>query len=281
MPLVRHGAARHALIAVKGHPFDRQAFASLFDDRPDMALSFVDQPLVQRLMNPAGLAGIDALVLYDMPGIDFDARPSARSVPPSPDLVAGLTEALDQGIGVVALHHAIAGWPAWEDYGAWLGGLFRYRPGTYRGAPRADGGYRHDVDYEAVVMAPDHPVTRGVPERFGLKDELYLYDVFEDDVIPLLRADHDFTDRAFYSAAAAVDGRMFSNEGWSRPRGSALIGWVKNARNAPLVYLQPGDGPSGYDNPHVRRLVANAIDWVMSAEARDWARARHQSHGRV
>ncbi len=29
-----------------------------------------------------------------------------------------------------------------------------------------------------------------------------------------------------------------------------------------LVYLQPGDGPSAYENPHHRRLFENAIRWV-------------------
>jgi hypothetical protein len=28
------------------------------------------------------------------------------------------------------------------------------------------------------------------------------------------------------------------------------------------VYLQPGDGPSSYADPNVRRLIANAISFV-------------------
>ena len=34
------------------------------------------------------------------------------------------------------------------------------------------------------------------------------------------------------------------------------------AINSRLVYLQPGDGPSAYDNPDYRRLVENALRWV-------------------
>ena len=48
---------------------------------------------------------------------------------------------------------------------------------------------------------------------------------------------------------------------------------MKRARNSPLVYLQPGDGPATYADPNYRRLVENAIRWTASPEARAWARA--------
>jgi trehalose utilization protein len=60
---------------------------------------------------------------------------------------------------------------------------------------------------------------------------------------------------------------MYCRDDWDHPPGSNLIGWTKRAINSPLVYLQPGDGPPTYANPHYRRLVENAIRWVV-AEAR-------------
>jgi type 1 glutamine amidotransferase len=62
---------------------------------------------------------------------------------------------------------------------------------------------------------------------------------------------------------------MGSNQGWSHEDGSNLIGWTKHARNSPLVYLQPGDGPTTYTDPNYRGLIENAIRWVASAAARD------------
>ena len=101
-----------------------------------------------------------------------------------------------------------------------------------------------------------------------MTDELYLGEVFENDVKPLLRARHPFVSEGFYSAHQAVaEGRMFSNQGWNHRPGSNLIGWTKRAINSPLVYLQPGDGPKTYDNPHYRRLLANAIHWAASPRA--------------
>jgi type 1 glutamine amidotransferase len=206
-----------------------------------------------------------------MPGLDFTVATDApRAIPPEPAFIAGFEALLRQGTGIVALHHALAGWPTWPGYADHLGGTFLYRASTVRGEPRLDSGYAHGVEYEAVVVS-DHPVTRRVPARFRIHDELYLAEVFEADVTPLLRADVPFTRDRFYSAAAAVAGRMHDNSGWEHPPGSNLIGWTRRALASPLVYLQPGDGPDAYENPHVGRLIEDAIRWVASPAAREVA----------
>jgi type 1 glutamine amidotransferase len=270
MPIIDHHAPIRVLAAVRGHPFDRTALAALFDDMAGISVTFVDQPAAGLLMRPALADDFDVLLLYDMPGIDFSGPVAGAPVEPTEALRTGLPALLRRGIGVVALHHAIAGWPAWPDYAGWLGGTFLYRACALRGKQRRDSGYRHEVAYTAQVAAA-HPVTEWLPAGFPMKDELYLFEVFADDVTPLLTADHSFTAQNFYSATHAIEGRMFSNEGWSHPEGSNLIGWVKRAENSPLVYLQPGDDAVTYGNPHYRRLVENAIRWTASAEAKAWA----------
>jgi type 1 glutamine amidotransferase len=270
MPTVRYGEPLNVVVAAKGHPYSRDAFMEIFDQLPGIACTLVEQPAVQRLMNPRAMAGFDALVLYDMPGIDFAHL--AAPVEPDPDFKAGLLALLDEGKGVVALHHAIAGWPAWPEYAELLGGRFLYRPGELRGVSLPDSGYHHEVTHDVIVQAPDHPVVAGLPERFSLTDEVYLSEVFEDSVEPLLRSSATFTRDNFYSATQAISGKMFSNEGWGHADGSDLVGWTKRARNSPLVYLQPGDGPETYADPNYRRLIENAIRWVCSDEALDWAK---------
>jgi type 1 glutamine amidotransferase len=279
MKYIKYGEPLNVLIVVKGHPFERDALAATFEEMDGIAASFIDQPAAAHLINPQTVSAFDALVFYDMPGLDFRARRPGRPgyVEPPAAYKAGLRDVLAQGKGVVALHHAIAGWPAWPDYAEWLGGRFLYRAGPLRGKPCQDGGYRHDVTYTAKPVNPAHPVLEGLPpEGFPLTDEVYLYEVFEADVSPLLRADHAFVQENFYSSELAVSqGKMFSNEGWQHPPGSNLVGWTKRALNSPLVYLQPGDGPVTYNNPDYRRLVQNAIRWVASpdvlARARDTA----------
>lgn len=272
MPVVRYGEPLNVIVVARGHPYARDAFMAMFDTLPGVACTLVEQPAAQRLMSPQGMKGYDALVLYDMPGIDFASHDRPGYVEPDPEFKAGLLALLDEGKGIVALHHAIAGWPAWPEYAELLGGRFLYRAGPLRGVERPDSGYHHDVDHEVSVLDPAHPVVAGLPARFRLTDELYLSEVFEDSVHPLLASDAAFTRDNFYSATAAISGRMFSNEGWSHADGSNLVGWVKRARRSPLVYLQPGDGPVTYENPHYRRLVENAIRWAASPEALAWAR---------
>lgn len=262
MPIINHRAPLQCLVAVRGHPFDRTAFDAMFQAMDGISATMVDQPAAALLMNPKAMRGFDALVLYDMPGLDFEAPENAPLYrEPDADLKAGFRALLEEGKGIVALHHALAGWPTWSEYHQWLGGQFLYHPGQWQGAAVPDSGYCHDVTHEISVVA-DHPVTAGLPETFTLTDELYLGQVHESDVTPLLRSNAAFDRDHFWSADLAVKGQMFSREGWQHPPGSNLVGWTKQALNSRLVYLQPGDGPSAYDNPHYRRLVENAIRWV-------------------
>ncbi|MDE2597341.1 MAG: ThuA domain-containing protein [Sphingomonadales bacterium] len=258
MPIIHHRAELQCLVAVRGHPFDRTAFDSVFQGMAGISATMVDQPAAARLMNPDGMRGFDVLVLYDMPGLDFEAGEGAPLyLEPEPALKAGFRALLEQGKGVVALHHALAGWPRWGEYHQWLGGQFHYHPGP----DGPDSGYAHDVAYEVEVLG-DHPVTRGLPPRFAMTDELYLCPQFPEGAVPLLRSTARFTRDHFWSADLAVRGRLHDREGWEHPEGSDVIGWAKQVLASRLVYLQPGDGPSAYDNPHYRALVENAVRWV-------------------
>ena len=259
------------LVAVGGHPFDRGAFEQLFTAMDGVTATIVDQPAAAGLMNPSAMAGHDVLVLYDMPGLDFRVPRAARPayVAPDPALRAGFAALLDAGKGVLALHHALAGWPAWPEYGRWLGGRFLYRSDELEGRHCLDSGYVGPVEYRAEPVGV-HAVTAGLPGAFALTDELYLAEVFEDDLTPLLVSDHAFVREQFWSAAAAIRGAPRSREHWPHPPASKLIGWTRRAGNSPLVYLQPGDGPSTYANPHYRRLVENAVRWLASPAARPW-----------
>ncbi|MBL4893801.1 MAG: ThuA domain-containing protein [Emcibacter sp.] len=264
MPIIHHHAKINILVCVRGHPFDRTAFDAIFQDMEDISATMVDHPAAQALMNPEAMQHYDALVLYDMPGLDFEhATEKPGFIDPTPAFKQGFEALLQQGKPVVALHHALAGWPTWPEYGQWLGGRFLYRSGVINGDKKLDSGYAADITYTAQNIAPQHPVMAGIPATFPLCDELYLAEIFEDDVTPLLRSDYDFTAQNFYSATAALNGQMDNNSGWEHPEGSNLIGWTKKALNSPLVYLQIGDGSSAYENPYFRKILHNALTWVI------------------
>ena len=134
----------------------------------------------------------------------------------------------------------------------------------------------------AVVRHPDHalhgpdrgsghPVCEGVDD-FELTDELYCCPVFADEVVPLLRTDADLRRRLFVSTYEHVlHGAEGAPDCSAHPPASDLIGWATVAERSPVVYLQPGDSGATFGLVPYRRLVANALEWVASPAAHEWA----------
>ena len=255
------------LVFTGGHPFARAEFCEAFDAIAPGRWTHAEQPDAQELLNPAACVDYDALVFYDMPGITF-TRSDPPTIFPSPlaHVVEGMRALLREGKGMVFLHHAVASWPAWPEFADIVGGRFHYQPGSLRGVDYPDSGYRFDVQHRVEVLDPPHPVCDGLGASFEITDELYLYPVFEDDVVPLLRTTFPMNDPTlFFSADAAIRGRRNTNDGWTHPTGSQLVGWAKQHANSPIVYLQFGDGPQTYADVSFRRVVANAASWVATA----------------
>ncbi|PXW77954.1 hypothetical protein C7451_10359 [Blastomonas natatoria] len=256
---------RDLLVLSGGHPYEAEPFAALLASLDGWRVEHLVHPEAEAQVADGAAEKADALLFYDMPGFTF-ANGTVTTRPPSPGFVAGIKAHFAHGKGAVALHHALAGWADWPEWAEMLGGKFLYRPETLRGRECLDSGYRHDVEYQAVMLR-DHPVTQGLPPRFAVCDELYLAEIFAERVTPLIAADHDFVAHNFHSAAHAVAGRMFDNSAWPHPPGSHLIGWTKPVAAGQLVYLQFGDGPAAYANPHVRQMLANALDYVTQDES--------------
>jgi type 1 glutamine amidotransferase len=253
---------RSLLVLSGGHPYEAGPFDELLYSLGDWEITHLVHPEGGEADAADTILGADALLFYEMAGYSFgEGKVTTR--PPSPAFREAVTARFASGKGAVAMHHALAGWALWPEWHAWLGGQFHYQPGAHG----LDSGYRHDITYEAHVLA-DHPVTRGLPESFPVTDEVYLCPIDESAVTPLLRAEgFAFTRDNFYSAAQAVAGAMFSNEGWEHPPGSNLIAWESRSCPAPLIYLQCGDGPATYANPNVRQMLRQALDYTSGGTA--------------
>lgn len=261
------GEHLRVLVITGGHPFQAEPFFEAFTADTGLAWAHCPQPAARRWLSDLQPGEWDAVVFYDMPGVGL--RAPAPETPPA-EVVSGMGRLLDGGQGMVFLHHAIASWPAWEEYAHWVGGRFHYRPGGLAGVDWPDSGYAFDVTHR-LTPASGHPVLSGLEGGFTLTDELYLAPVLENEVVPLLRSDAAFTYDRFFSSALAVAGRRDSRDGWHHPPGSDLVAWAKVSRRSPVVYIQPGDGPSAYAHPAWRRLLGNAIRWVASPAAHEWA----------
>jgi len=254
--------ARSLLVLSGGHPYEAGPFDELLGALGDWEITHLVHPEGGEADAAGAIVSADALLFYDMAGYTF-GEGAVTTRPPSPAFRDALSARFASGKGAVAMHHALAGWAEWPEWHDWLGGQFHYQPGAHG----LDSGYRHDVAYEARILA-DHPVTRGLPESFPVTDELYLCPIDESALTPLIRAEgFAFTAANFYSAAQAVAGAMFSNAGWEHPEGSNCIAWESRTCPAPLFYLQFGDGPATYANRHVRQMLAQALDYTSGGTA--------------
>ena len=254
-------------VLTKGHPFDAEAFFAVFDSFAGISWTHIEHPDALGVVDPDRAGEFDVLVMYDMPGITFtgDDPPAVFHSPPE-----GYPEAfeamIDRGQGMVFLHHAIAGWPAWADYAETIGGRFHYQPAQLRDTDYPDSGYRHAVTHTVEVLDATHPICEGLAPTFEITDEVYLFPVFEDSVTPLMRSTHRFTDDEFYSADLAIRGERNSSAGWNHPDGSSLLAWTKSQGASPIAYVQFGDSPNTYADPNYRRVLANAIRWAAMAD---------------
>jgi type 1 glutamine amidotransferase len=248
------------LVLSGGHPYEAGPFDELLQSLGDWEITHLVHPEGGEADAAAAILAADALLFYDMAGYSF-GEGAVTMRPPSPAFCEAVAARFASGKGAVAMHHALAGWAEWPEWHEWLGGQFHYQPGPHG----LDSGYRHDITYEARVIA-DHPVTRGLPASFPVTDELYLCPIDEAALTPLARAEgFAFTTGNFYSAAQAVAGAMFSNAGWEHPPGSNCIAWESRKCPAPLIYLQCGDGPATYANPHVRQMLRQALAYTSGA----------------
>jgi type 1 glutamine amidotransferase len=227
------------------------------------------QPSAQDWLHPG--TPWDVVLCHDLPGLHLRRGEPPAPRGPSPQVVEALTGLLGQGVGLVATHHALAGWPAWDGWADALGGRFLYAPGTLHGQDWPSSGTRLD-SYTARVVAPDHPVCAGI-DSVPLADELYCCPVLEDRVVPLLRHDADVDPTRFVSTYEHVLlGEEAAPDCTGHPPASDLVAWATAAGASPVVYVQPGDSAATFGVPGYRWLIGNAVDWVASDEARAWAR---------
>ena len=217
---------KNLLVVTRGHPFERDNFFNMIDSL-GYDWSHIEHPAAQSFFKRDNLKKFDAILFYDMPGLNFEEinDESKFLIKPPEEYKNDFLDRLNEGMGCVFLHHSIAGWPLWDEYSNIIGGKFLYKSAKVRGKKSSDSGYRHFVNYK-VFSINEHPITEGISD-FEIEDELYLSHVFEEDINPILKSDYKFIRDNFYSATNALNGEMNSNEGWEHPDGSNIVGWTK------------------------------------------------------
>jgi type 1 glutamine amidotransferase len=256
-----------------GHAFDEAEFFSMLGSIDDIEFECVAADELWEHIGPERVGAFDAIAFYDMQGLEMRAPlPPALTVPTIAQ-AAALRGMLEAGQGLVVLHHAACSWPAWPTWAHIVGARMSFVPSELGDHVWPGSGYtKPDTRHHVSCLEPSHPISAGLDDGFDVEDELFLLPVLEDEVVPMFKTDYDQTATAYFSAELAVQGNPWQPLAASQhPDGTGLVGWVKASGRSPVAYLQGGHGPATYENASFRRMLANAVRWVASDEARAWA----------
>src|SRR5262245_12340303 len=217
------GGKLNVLIVTGGHGFESELFFKVFKDNAEITFTHTTQGKTSEAYERADLLSYDVLVLYDMVQIITESQK------------AKFRSLFDQGIGLVVMHHALCSYQDWPDYERIIGGKYFMKDESRGDATIPKSDFQHDVEMPIKIVATDHPITAGLKD-FTIFDEIYIGFRAQPDVTPLITTTH------------LKSGNPLA---WTRTQGKSRV-----------VYLQLGHGPSAYNDPNYRKLVAQGIRYA-------------------
>jgi uncharacterized protein len=206
------------LLFTGGHDFDRKAFFEMLNSFENLDFTEVKHPDANNFWLEKSEYKI--ILFYDMVQVI------------SPEQMEGFNRKVNEGIGMVFLHHALPSYKGWENYHQVLGGKY-VEPSTN---PENHSDYRHDVHFNLKILNPKHPIMNGISE-FDVFDEIYINAPVSNDVIKLAGTDN--------------------------PDSMNPLVWCQDiSLQTRTVYIQPGHGPQVFSQPQYRKLLLQSLLWA-------------------
>jgi uncharacterized protein len=213
----------HVAVVTGGHPFEKEEFLKLFQGHGDVTYKHLPQKTGGEIFDDISHWPYDVLVLYNF----------NQTITPAEQ--KNFLKLLDQGVGLVILHHANAAYKNWPLYAKIAGVQYHFRPWEKDGVKMDPSGYHLNTKFKVHVADANHPVTR------GLKD-------------------YDFVDETY--DRVSVDPGVHALLTTDEPTSEKTIGWTKTYAKSKVCYLQSGHDHVAYGNPNYRTLVVRAIRWT-------------------
>ncbi|MCD6597603.1 MAG: ThuA domain-containing protein, partial [Bacteroidales bacterium] len=166
------------LIITGGHDFEEEAFLKMFQAFEGIEYQLAVQPLANNVYSSDSIGQYDALVFYDMVQDISEAQKKA---------FIGM---LEEGKGLVFLHHSLTSYQNWPEFLSIMGGKYLLKPIENDGliiSPASD--YNHDMEIPVKVVDKNHPVTKGISD-FVIHDETYGKTKTISSIHPLLITHH-------------------------------------------------------------------------------------------
>jgi len=209
------------LVITGGHEFE-PSFFKIFDSFVDIAYDTISQPGFNQIINSGLNNHYTALVFYDMwQDINEEQKKAYLRL-------------LDEGQGMVFLHHSLVSYQQWDEFIKIVGG--KYVELRSNDDPTMKGStYTEDITLDIKVVDRNHPVTNNIMD-FSIYDEGYQYIEMLSNITPLLRTTH--------------------------PDCTPTVAWTHTYKKSRIVYILLGHGHQAHQNDNYRKLVKYAINWV-------------------
>jgi len=222
-----HAQTKTNLLIVIGGKAVDSSFYRIFDGKSDLTYSVVAKPEAFNLFGSDSLLNYDVILFYD----------TYQEI--SPAETKSFLSIFDKGIGVIFLHHAIVAHQDWNEFIKITGAKYHYKPYSFNGLKYGPSTYKHDQDFEVIIIEQTHPITNGI-ENFSVHDEIYINIEYENGNDNLL--------------------------GTNNSESAKYLGWTRKYRNSKVITLLLGDDRFVYENENFRKLIFNSIDWLKKRE---------------
>lgn len=212
------------LLFTGGHPFDREPFDAFKQTLSGCIVTEVQHPNALTMFRPENRSSYDVVLFYDMYGSISEQEKQ------------DFLDCLNEGKGMVVLHHAYVSYPEWPEYQKILGGAWKNQPWTdHKGVSYPASTYIHDVKFQVKIANKKHPVTKGVKD-FDIIDETYADGYVAPNVHILLTTDE--------------------------PTSTPSVAWTNQYGKSKVVTILLGHDQQAWNNPSFKKLITQAIFWV-------------------
>ncbi|MHC4638843.1 MAG: ThuA domain-containing protein [Planctomycetota bacterium] len=209
-------------IITGGHGFDKEPFLEMFSAYDDIEFVHLHQEDDSEIFENIDNWPYNVIVLYNMSQKITEKRQE------------NFLRLLNNGVGVVSLHHSIAAFKNWPEYQKIIGAKYYLDDTVVDGVLRKKSRYKHGINIAVNIVDKTHPITRGMSD-FVILDEAYKDSAFEPDNHVLITTDEPASDRS--------------------------ICWVRHYKTSRVCYIQLGHDKVSYADQNYRKLVQRAVQW--------------------
>ncbi|MGH9417852.1 MAG: ThuA domain-containing protein [Terriglobales bacterium] len=230
--IAQHDMVSHAAAVIEEMGYETGAYYAYIRTDSNIISYQPKMTTGQRASGGPSLANVNAIFFLGHREVPIDAGQKAE-----------LLQFVKNGGGFVAAHMASTAFMSWPEFGALLGGRF-------------DGHPWGDTTAPVVVEDPGFPGMQFFPRVFTMHDEFYqIMDFSPKDSRVIMRMDPqglDMSARGVHPADAPY-----------------AITWAKMYGKGRVFYSSIGHDAGTWDNPAIRRMWFNAVEWALGEENAD------------